>query len=819
EENFSRLWLDSGHEALLLEATTSFFYLDSSTQPPRHLEVRLTPLTDGGGDRLISTEIEIRPAVEQTAGAAASSDELDHVVENVPALVWTCGLDGGRDSFNAAWTQFTGRDRVGDRGRGWLEAVHPDDVEPYSEAFNNAFHAVEDFRFDYRLRRVDGVYRSMRDLARPRRRSDGEVLGYVGSTVDITDLRKTEARLRHSENWHRDLIESTDNLVLQLDAEGLIAFVNPICRKIFGAEPEECIGFPMESFLDPQDRARFNGLLEGWLGGEVQDAHFEFRVENRNGESRDLLLTINATLDRDGAATVTCVGQDITERKRGERVRRIQSQVLESMIEGVSLTNPAGFVLYTNPALDAMFGYDRGELIGQHLSALGGETRALAGALEERGFFVGDLTQKKKDGQHFPTIARVKAIEIDGSQHWIAVIEDITQRKRDESDRRRLDRRIQQVQKLESLGVLAGGIAHDFNNLLMVILGNASLALQDLDPDQTAFGDIEQIESAAMRAADLTKQMLAYSGKGQFLVEPTDLSSLVEEMAHLLANSVAKGIDIDYQLSKIVPVVECDVSQLRQVVVNLTTNASEANATRIVVRTGSRFCDRSHLDRTFLADDLPEGVYAFLEVEDSGQGMNADTLAKIFDPFFTTKFTGRGLGLAAVLGIVRGHRGGIKITSSEGQGTTFTVLLPIANQPDPTDPELIADRTALTGEGTVLVVDDDDSVRDMAERMLVRLGFDVLSADGGGRALEIFRRRRDDICVVLLDMTMPHMDGEETFRSLQAIRPGVPVVLSSGYSEQIAAERFDGKGLAGFLQKPYRQTDLILKLDEILDLR
>ncbi|MEO1368726.1 MAG: PAS domain S-box protein, partial [Acidobacteriota bacterium] len=517
--------------------------------------------------------------------------------------------DGGRDSFNAAWSQFTGRDRDGDTGRGWLEAVHPDDVEPYSEAFNNAFHAVEEFRFDYRLRRADGVYHSMRDLARPRRRSDGEVLGYVGSTVDITDLRKTEARLRHSEKWHRDLIESTDNLVLQLDAEGLIAFVNPICRRIFGAEPEECIGFPLESFLDPQDRNRFNGHLKGWLEGEVQDAHLEFRVENRGGESRDLLLTINATIDRDGGATVTCVGQDITERKRGERVRRIQSQVLESMIEGVMLTNPAGFVLYTNPALDAMFGYDRGELIGHHLSALGGETQALADALEERGFFIGDLTQRKKDGQPFPTIARVKAIEIDGSQHWIAVIEDITQRKRDESDRRRLDRRIQQVQKLESLGVLAGGIAHDFNNLLMVILGNASLALQDLDPDQTAFGDIEQIESAAMRAADLTKQMLAYSGKGQFLVEPTDLSSLVEEMAHLLANSVAKGIDIDYQLSKTVPIVECDISQLRQVVVNLTTNASEANATRIVVRTGSRFCDRSHLDQTFLADELPEGVY------------------------------------------------------------------------------------------------------------------------------------------------------------------------------------------------------------------
>ena len=684
DENLARLWLDSGHEALMLGAPTSFYYLDTTTQPPRRLEFRLTPL-DSDDDKLISTAVE-EHAIERRLDHATDAEhrlDEDHLLASVSALIWTCGFDGERDFVNDSWLQFTGRSLQDEIGPGWLDAMHPEDVGPYLEAFRSAFHVEEDFSFEYRLRRHDGIYRTLRDLARPRRRSDGEMLGYIGSAIDITDLHRTEERLRLSEQWHRELIESTDNLILQLDQEGRIVFINPVCRTILGAEPEECVGFLLESFVQPETRPGFRDQLASWLKGEVRDAHTELRlesrgVESRGGESHDLLLTVNAHKGLAGETTVNCIGQDITERKRAERVRRIQSQVLESMIEGVSLTNPSGFVLYTNPALDEMFGYGPGELVGQHLSVLGGEPSSLAESLAEHGFFVGELSQKKKDGSIFSTIARVKQIEIDGSPHWIAVIEDITQRKRTESERRRLDRRIQQVQKLESLGVLAGGIAHDFNNLLMVILGNASLALQDLDPDQTAYGDIEQIESAAMRAADLTKQMLAYSGKGQFLVEPTDLSALVEEMSHLLGNSVAKGIDIDYQLEKNLPLVECDVSQLRQVVVNLTTNASEAEASNIVLRTGSRYCDRQDLDQTFLADELPEGLYAFIEVEDSGSGMSPETLAKIFDPFFTTKFTGRGLALAAVLGIVRGHRGGIKIRSIEDDGTTFTVLLPSA---------------------------------------------------------------------------------------------------------------------------------------------
>ncbi len=395
---------------------------------------------------------------------------------------------------------------------------------------------------------------------------------------------------------------------------------------------------------------------------------------------------------------------------------------------------------------------------------------------------------------------------------------DITASKRAEEERLKVERKLLDAQKLESLGVLAGGIAHDFNNLLTGVLGNASMARAELSPSSAVQSYVEQIEKAAMRAADLCKQMLAYSGKGRFVLDDIDLSELVAETTHLLVASMSKRAKLKFHLADSLPVVRADATQIRQIVMNLVINASEAIGDRdgqVTIQTGELEASSAYLASAFSAPELAPGRYCFVEVSDDGCGMDSNTLARIFDPFFTTKFTGRGLGLAAVLGIVRGHKGTIKVYSEAGKGTTFKILLPGQGMSSKTVSQIVRPKADWTGSGTILVVDDEDSVRAVAIRMVEKLGFNAVPAVDGREGLMRFTED-EGIVAVLLDLTMPRMDGEETFRELRLIRPAVKVVLMSGFNEQDAINRFTGKGLAGFLQKPFRVDDLREKLRGIL---
>jgi signal transduction histidine kinase/CheY-like chemotaxis protein len=395
---------------------------------------------------------------------------------------------------------------------------------------------------------------------------------------------------------------------------------------------------------------------------------------------------------------------------------------------------------------------------------------------------------------------------------------EITTRKQAENERNKLENKMQQTQKLESLGVLAGGIAHDFNNILTSIVGNTDLAMMQLSPESPAREKLVSIEKAATRAADLAQQMLAYSGKGKFVIESIDLNQLVEEMGHMLEVSISKKAVLRYNLSRSLPAVNADATQIRQVVMNLVINASEAIGDRsgiIAISTGSLECTESYLKDVWLADPLPEGRYVFIEVADTGCGMDKETLARLFDPFFTTKFTGRGLGMAAVLGIIRGHHGAIKVYSEPGRGSNFKILLQASEQPAELFPPNPAVNDTWKGSGTVLLVDDEETVRDIGSEMLQELGFEVVTATNGLEALDIYASR-PDIVLVLLDLTMPHMDGEQCFRELRLIDPNVAVVISSGYNELEVTQKFSGKGLAGFVQKPYRLAALREKLMKIL---
>jgi len=396
--------------------------------------------------------------------------------------------------------------------------------------------------------------------------------------------------------------------------------------------------------------------------------------------------------------------------------------------------------------------------------------------------------------------------------HFRGYVLDITDRKAAAESLRDAEARLRETQRLESLGVLAGGIAHDFNNLLMGILGNAGLALAEAPAPSTAHETLKDIEASARRAADLTRQLLAYSGKGKFVVERTDLSRLVEESARLLLPALSRHATVAWDLAAGLPSVEGDATQLRQVVINLLTNASDALAEQpgtISVRTSLMQLDEQSLAGSIAGRGLPRGPYVALEVRDTGMGMDDVTVRHIFDPFFTTKFQGRGLGLAAVLGIVRGHRGAIQVDTAPSRGTSFRILLPAVDAP-----------AALAGGGgdpagakesrhTVLVVDDEAMVRNVTRRTLEPAGYRVLQAENGRAALELLKTAHQEVGLVILDLTMPDLGGEETFALMHERWPALKVLLSSGYSADAGTRRMTQQGLVGFIQKPYLPAELL----------
>jgi nitrogen-specific signal transduction histidine kinase/CheY-like chemotaxis protein len=382
---------------------------------------------------------------------------------------------------------------------------------------------------------------------------------------------------------------------------------------------------------------------------------------------------------------------------------------------------------------------------------------------------------------------------------------------RDITEIKVLEEQLRQSAKLESLGVLAGGIAHDFNNLLVGILGNASLASDILPPTSPARPMLDGVIKASERAAMLTRQLLAYSGKGKFIIQPVDISDLVREMTTLVQASVPRAVALRLRLAPGLPPVVADAAQLQQLIMNLVINGAEAigdNPGSVIVTTGEQqIVDGETSGTTVGAESVTPGRYVFFEVEDNGVGMDEATIARIFDPFFTTKFTGRGLGLSAALGIVRGHKGFIQVASSPGRGSTFKVLFPAAQEKIAPGPvrEVNDD---LTGSGVILLVDDEELVRRTAATTLTHRGYTILEAGNGQEAIELFQRNAGRIALVILDLTMPVMNGEECLSRLKSMKPDVPVLLSSGFSETEAARRFQSAGVASYVQKPYTAQHL-----------
>lgn len=505
---------------------------------------------------------------------------------------------------------------------------------------------------------------------------------------------------------------------------------------------------------------------------------------------------------------------------------------LETIPDATIVVDAEGTIHQTNRQATEMFGYAQETLLGLEVEALLPETLRQAHRAHRQGYQAAPATRgmgsgmelegRRADGSTFPVEISLSPYTTANRQFVVAAVRDISERRKFEGIKARADRladeydalqrsrtleaRLMQSQRLESLGMLAGGVAHDFNNLLVGVLGNASLAALEVPENSSVRQYLAQIEAAAVRASELTNQMLAYAGKSPFNKQPVSLSRVVKEMFELLRSSVATEATLQTNLSDDLPEIEADLGQLRQAILNLVTNAVESQRSKgglITISGGRMEVSKEYIEATVVPETEP-GWFVYLEVADTGCGMTPDVLKQVFDPFFTTKFAGRGLGMSAVLGIMRAHGGTLRIYSEPDRGTAVKLLFPISKELAESTPPA----TAVFKGGTVLVCDDDPVVRQTSVSLLNALGLTAVPASGGFEAIDILRSS-PHIDLLVLDLTMPGLSGVETFRKLRELKIDVPVVVSSGYSADSLPPEMASRRIGGYLQKPYRLAELV----------
>ena len=681
----------------------------------------------------------------------------------------------------------------------------------------------------------------------------------LGHAQDITSRVRAEEALRESERRFRSMADTAPVFIWIAGADGQCEFVNKAWLDFSGRTIQQELGGGWREGLHPEDRERGLADFTGAIAGR-ESFRAEFRMRRADGQYRWILNTGTPRFDSAGqfAGYIgSCL--DVTEARqdrealqiaRDELAIRVAERTAELLLTnealrqseqhyhvltnlapvGIFRTDAGGRCLYVNERACQICGINPKEAgQGPWDRILEPDDRVLLAAEWQKvvkGSGPGSLEHRivRRDGSTVWALTHFAAERGAGGDvtGCIGTVADISERKRAEEETRKLEAQVQHAERLQSLGILAGGLAHDFNNLLTIILGNARIARLDLPPGSPAVEHLAEIETATGRAAELTNQMLAYSGKGRFTLQSVDLSRVAEEIANLLQTVIPKTTALQFDLRSDLPAIEADPSQIQRIVMNLITNASEAigeGGGAIKLSTGVVEADQTYLSGTYFDDHLAAGRYVYLEVSDTGCGMSPETQAKIFDPFFTTKFTGRGLGLAAAIGIVRAHRGALKVSSQPDVGSAFRLLFPGTDKTDEVRTEDPAGVQAGQGRGTILVVDDESGMRNLAGAILESAGFTVLTACDGGEAIRVFQRHAGEVAAIVLDLTMPVMNGEEAAAELGRIRAEVPIILSSGYSEHEVAARFAGKGLAGFLKKPYEPAELTEALQRALERR
>jgi len=673
-------------------------------------------------------------------------------------------------------------------------------------------------------------------LIHPLLASEGIPGGFVAVMVDVDEYKKAEIALRVSETRYRRLTESAPDLIYRLSLpSGTYEYVNPAAFRITGCTPDEFYATPfLLQHLIPEDHQEiYQRHLERLQKG-MAEPFIEYPMLHREGTIRWLQDRSIPSIDPSGRMIgAEGIIRDITYPRRvAEELRRSEANMramFHSTKDGYVLVDCFGTMVACNPPGAAWLAA-LGRTAGSSTSSLRMDPppaawstisadldTAVAGTPMTRTLAI----PRANGGQDHLEINLWPVPDPGHGSHGVCLhLVDVTERERISAERRVLDEKVRKTQKYESLGILAGGIAHDFNNLLTGILGAADLARRQVQSESMLEGYIDRVIATARRAAELTQQMLAYSGKGTLVLQTVDLAATIREMANLLEASIPKKCRLQFEFASGLPPAVVDLAQMRQVLINLVVNAAEAIGDRtgtITIRTGRMNCAAESLAEIGHGQTPEPGDYVFIDVLDEGGGMDANTQAHLFEPFFSTKFTGRGLGLAAVLGIVQSLHGAIRVESQPGHGSRFSVLLPAAMEVGTAAEAQELPPAIISGKarGLILVVDDEEFIRSLAGEMLKAAGYSVEMACDGIEAISLVRRQPEAFSVVLLDLTMPGMDGTEAFAEIRKLAPSLPIIISSGYSEaNTSSEALAGR--AGFLHKPYTSSDLLVCIGSVM---
>lgn len=794
-------------------------------------EVTTTPLFDGM-ENVLGTVHIMRDITKRKQGEIRlkeSEERYRTLVESAKDVIFTLSSDGTITSLNSAFETVSGWKRKEWVGKSFLPIIHPDDREKAITLFNQALQGEKLPPFELRFLYSSGVY-GFGEFTAVASSLEGPTQNILGIARDVTQRKRDEEGLRLSEEkFSKTFRASPIWLSIASLQEGRYIEVNEAFLRDTGYRLEEVIGktsLELKIWHDPDDRASFVSELQ--TKGFVKNREVKFRV--KSGDLRDILISAEL-IEISGERYILGAALDMTDRKRMEESLRASEEKYRSLVESSSdaivLLDLERRILSCNQAFSNLFGYPFNEIEGESIRNIHPTEdsfhtfgKIAYPVVHQKGFFRGEWNLVRKNGDIIPVEVGVSSIQSkEGSiTGYVTSIRDITDRKKMEYEKSLLEAQLQQSQKMEAIGILAGGIAHDFNNLLTVIQGNCEIILFELSENHPLRKGVEEISGAARRAADLTRQLLAFSRRQILEPKILDLNEIVRNLHKMLKRIIGEDIKLVTTLAKDLGSVKVDPSQIEQVILNLTVNARDAmpKGGTLTIETANIELDE-HYARTHVS--VIPGHYVMLSVGDTGVGMSPEVTSKIFEPFFTTKEKGKGtgLGLSTVYGIVKQSGGNIWVYSELGKGTTFKIYLPRVDEM-PVEIKKTKEWSSLPkGTETVLLVEDDENVRTMTAKMLTQFGYRVLLAADAPQAIRLFEQEKGHVHLILTDVVMPTMSGRDMIKQMPLHHTDIKVLYMSGYTNNAIAHHGILEEGINYIQKPFTLESLLHKVREVLD--